>query len=205
MPFWLAATAVFFVLFVAVGVYSQRLYEAIDVVGLLKESSATFQRHFVGALAYRSLTGFVPWLGALATLWIAFARPGWSDRYLWSAAMVFTAMELATDAQLLFSRHGPSGAEHPYPNPLTVTGLIAYGSWLLIAAREGRPTPAKRALVVLFAIALLFMITFPLFAGYIRWVDIVGSTLFAGACFSAGIFVAQLCGVDLLNCDASAA
>lgn len=205
VPFWLAATGGLLVLFIAVGVYSERLYESIDLVGLLKAPISTFQRNLFGALAYRSLAVFIPWLGALATLWIAFARPGWSDRYLWSAAMVFTAMELATDAGQLFSRHGPSGTEHLYPNPLMVTGLIAYSSWLLIAAREGQPSPAKRVAEVLFVVALLFIIAFPLLAGYIRSVDIIGSILFAGACFSAGVFVAQLCGVDLFKRnDASA-
>lgn len=95
--------------------------------------------------------------------------------------------------------------EHLYPNPLMVTGLIAYGSWLLIAAREGQPSPAKRVAEVLFVIALLFIIAFPLLAGYIRAVDIIGSILFAGACFSAGVFVAQLCGVDLFKRDDASA
>src|SRR5580704_2502700 len=158
VPASLAAAGILFVLFIAVGVYSERLYETIDLFGLLKTPASTFQRNLIFALTYRSLVFFIPWLGALATLWIAFASPRWSDRYLWSAAMIFTAMELAADAQQLFSRHGPSGTEHLYPNALTVTGLIAYGSWLLIAAREPLPIPAKRMLGSLCTVVLLYVV-----------------------------------------------
>jgi hypothetical protein len=64
---------------------------------------------------------------------------------------------------------------------------------------------AKRALGAVCVLALLFTIAFPPIYGYIRLVDIIGSTLLAGACFSAGVFVAQLCGVDLFRPDNASA
>ncbi len=202
MPPWLAATGVLFVLFVVVGVYSERLYDALDLKLLLGHISlSTFERHFYGALALRTVLFFIPWIGALATIWVAFASPRWSDRALWSAAMIFTTAELSPFAQLLFSRHGPTGLEHLYPNPSVVTGLIAYGSWLMIVARGALSPLAKRILGAVCVLVLLFSIAFPPIYGYIRLVDVIGSILFAAACFSAGIFVAQLCGVDLFRPD----
>jgi hypothetical protein len=199
---WVVLSALLFALFVVAGIYSERLYDALDLKLLLGHISlSTFERHFYGALALRTVLFYIPWLGALATIWLAFASPRWSGRSLWSAAMIFTTAELSPFAQLLFSRHGPTGPEHPYPNPFVVTGLIAYSSWLLIVARGALSPLAKRVLGGVCVLVLLFTIAFSPIYGYIRLVDVVGSILFAGACFSAGIFVAQLCGVDLFRPD----
>jgi hypothetical protein len=200
VPPWLAAAGVFFVLFFGVGVYSERLYETIDLIGLSKTPASVFQHNVLMVLMYGALVLFIPALGALATLWAAFASPRWSDRYLWSAAMIFSAMEVAVVARQLFSRPGPSGTvEHLYPNPLIVTGLIAYGSWLLIAVRGALPIPVGRAMASVCAVALVFVVAFPLVTRGVRWIDIIGSILFAAACSCAGVFVAQLCGVDLFK------
>jgi hypothetical protein len=199
---WVVLSALLFALFAVVGVYSERLYDALDTRLLFGHISlTTLQRHFLGAVALRSVLLYIPWIGALATIWIAFASPRWSDRSLWSAAMIFTTAEVSPIAQLLFSRHGPTGPEHPYPNPFVVTGLIAYGSWLLIVAKGALSPLARRILGAACVLVLLFTIAFPLIYGYIRLVDVIGAIIFAGACFSAGIFVAQLCSVDLFRPD----
>jgi hypothetical protein len=201
VPPWLAAAGVFFALFLGVGVYSERLYETIDLIGLLKTPASVFQHNALMALMYGALALFIPALGALATLWAAFASPRWSDRSLWSAAMIFTVMELAGVAQQLFSRPGPSGTmEHLYPNLLIVTGLIAYGSWLLIAVRGTPPIPVRRTMASVCAAALVFVVALPLVTKGVRWIDVIGSILFAAACSCAGV-VAQLCGVDLFKRD----
>ncbi len=206
VPPWLAAAGVFFALFLGAGAYSERLYETIDLIGLLKAPASVFQHTALMALMYGDLALFIPALGALATLWAAFASPRWSDRFLWSAAMIFTAMELAAVAQQLFSRPGPSGTmEHLYPNPLIVTGLIAYGSWLLIAVRGTLPTPVRRTMASLCAAALVFVVALPLATRGVRWIDVIGSILFASACSCAGVFVAQLCGVGLFKRDSVSA
>jgi len=54
------------------------------------------------ALMYGAFVLPIPVLGALATLWAAFASSRWSDRYLWSAAMIFAAVELAAITQQFF-------------------------------------------------------------------------------------------------------
>jgi hypothetical protein len=206
VPTWLAAAGVFFALFLGVGAYSERLYETIDLIGLLKAPVSAFRHNALMALAYATFAIFIPDLGALATLWAAFASPRWSDRFLWSAAMIFTAMELAVLAQELFSRPGPSGAlEHLYPNPLIVTGLIAYGSWLLIAVRGTLPIPVKRTMATVCAAALVLVVAWPLGTRGVRWIDVIGSILFAAGCSCAGVFVAQLCGVDLFKRDGASA
>ncbi len=114
--------------------------------------------------------------------------------------MIFTAMELAALAQQFFSRPGPSGTmEHLYPNPLIVTGLIAYGSWLLIAVRETLPIPVRRTIASVCAAALVLVVALPLVTRGVRWIDVIGSILFAAACSCAGVLVAQVCGVDLFK------
>ena len=104
--------------------------------------------------------------------------------------------------QQVFPRPGPSGTvEHLYPNPLIVTGLTAYGSWLLIAVRGTLPIPVRRTIASVCAAALLLVVALPLVTRGVRWIDVIGSILFAAACSCAGVFVAQLCGVDLFKRD----
>jgi hypothetical protein len=202
---WLAAAVLLFVLFVVVGVYSEGLYETLDLIFFGHFSGTALERHLYGALVFRILMFYVPWLGALALIWAAFASPRWSDKTLWSSAMILTTAVLSPGAQLLFSRHTATGWQHLYPNSFVVTGLIAYGSWLLIVVRGTLRPLTKRALSLSCAFMLLFAIVFPLVGAYIRLVDIIGSILLAGAFFSAGVFVAQRCGVDLFIMDSAGA
>jgi hypothetical protein len=48
---------------------------------------------------------------------------------------------------------------------------------------------------------LLYVIAFPLIDPNVRAVDFAGAALFAGGLLSAGVFVAQRCGVDLFTRD----
>ena len=134
-------------------------------------------------------------------IWIAFASPRWSDRLLWGTAMIFTAIELGTDAIFFFSRAGTSGTLHTYPNPYAVTGFVAYGSWLLIIDRSALRPGVRVTLGMLCILALLFIVSYPLLSPYVRPIDMLGSGLLSAALFSLGIFVADRVGVTLFRRD----
>ncbi len=61
---WVVLTALLFALFVVVGVYSERLYDTLDLKLLLGHIPLSmFQRHFYGALALRTVLFYIPWIG----------------------------------------------------------------------------------------------------------------------------------------------
>ncbi len=117
---------------------------------------------------------------------------------LWSAAMIFTSLELAVVATYLFPHKAGGEVFHSYPRVSAVVGLIAYGSWLLIIPETTISIWLKRALSVVCVVALLAIVAYPLIDAYTRIVDTIGSVLFAGALFTLGIFVAGRVGVNLL-------
>jgi hypothetical protein len=202
VPPWAAAAAILFVLFVLVGLYSERFYDVLD----FRMPYWKIVRNVYSAGLGGALLDGVPLAGALVMIWAAFARPQWSDKSLWSAAMILTTLQLTSVVKLLFWRHEPEGwGQHPYPNLLATTGIVAYASWFMIAATGTlRPLP-KRIIEVLCVLAVIFCLSLPLLNSYIPPVDIVGSAIFAAACFCAGVFVAQLCGVDLFKREDEAA
>lgn len=196
---WLLAGIVLLVAFVALGFYSQSIHDALNLK-LLFSSASTIERELIA----RSIFGTVavlPELIGLVMLWVAFLSPRWSDKYLWSAAMIFTGLELSADAHGIFARTGWSGVQHTYPSPYAVTGLIAYGTWLLILAGSAIPLWRKRVFGTLCIIALLFIVSYPLIDPYVSPIDIAGSVLFAAACFAFGVFVAARVGVNLFLHD----
>jgi hypothetical protein len=130
-------------------------------------------------------------------LWIAFLSPRWSDRMLWSAAMIFTAFELAADVSYLFPHRSGGEVFRTYPRVSAVVGLIAYGSWLLIIPESRVNAWVKRALSAVCVLAIATIVVYPLIDAYTRIVDIIGSVLFAGALFTLGVFVARRVGVNL--------
>src|SRR6185312_11238715 len=139
------------------------------------------------------ITHLVPYVGAIVMVWLALARPQWSDRFLWSAALILTSAELAPFAAMPF--HHPGGSAElivpPYPNPATVTGLIGFGTWLLIVDRGNLSPNPKRALGILMILGLLTALVGAVFAGYGRLIDAGGALLFAGACWCYGVFLAE--------------
>ncbi|MGA7201618.1 MAG: hypothetical protein WBX26_07300 [Candidatus Cybelea sp.] len=131
-------------------------------------------------------------------VWIAFVSPRWSDRALWGAAMTLTAFVLAANLQACF----PPMADifgRTYPDISATTGLVAYGSWLVIL-RESSLSAVARVLLTTFSLfALLVTVAFPLIDPDVRVVDIVGPLLLAGGIFTFGIFVADRVGVNVLS------
>ncbi len=117
---------------------------------------------------------------------------------LWSAAMIFTADELATDAMYIFAHRAAGEVLYSYPSVSAVVGLVAYGSWLLIIPVSTLPAWAKRVLIAICALAILAIVAYPALDAYTRTVDTIGAILFAGALFTLGIFVARRVGVNLL-------
>jgi len=147
----------------------------------------------------------IPVLSALVMLWISFLSPRWSDRMLWSAAMIFTAYELAADATYIFPYNAGAEVHHIYPSISAVVGLVAYGSWLLIIPVSTLSTWVKRALSAVCVLALLVIVAYPAIDAYTRTVDTIGAVLFAGALFTLGMFVANRVGVNLLGrCEPAA-
>ncbi len=132
-------------------------------------------------------------------LWITFLSPRWSDRTLWGAAMILTALELAGDASFLFPHKEAGEVMRTYPRFPTVVGLIAYGSWLLIIPGSTLSPWMKRVLTIACALALLIIIGYPAIDAYTRVIDTIGSIIFAAFLFSVGLFVANRVGVNLLS------
>jgi hypothetical protein len=147
---------------------------------------------------FNGITIDIPILSGVVMLWISFLNPRWSDRTLWSAAMIFTAYEVAAEGSWLFPRVAPDGMLYTYPNVGAVVGLVAYGSWLLILRESTLSGWLKRVLSGLCALAVLAILAYPAINAYTRMVDLAGSLLLAGALFALGIFVARRVGVDLL-------
>ena len=196
----------FLLAFAALGVYSQSVHEPARRFALLARWEAptlSYARATFVEAVFTTLTYWVPALSALVMLWIAFLSPRWSDRTLWSAAMIFTAYELAADGAHFFVRRSPDGMIHTYPNVSAVVGLIAYGGWLLVLRESTLPAWLKRLLSGLCLLAVLAILAYPAINAYTRVVDLAGSILFAGALFALGIFVARRVGVDLLARNAT--
>lgn len=188
--------------FAALGFYSQTVHEPARSFALLAKWESGFFGPRIANLAAGSfglIMVVIPSLSALVMLWIAFLTPRWSDRALWSAAMIFTADELALDVSYLFHHHTADGWLHTYPRAYAVTGLVAYGGWLLVIQGSSLSPPLKRVLSVLCVLALLLVVAYPAIDAYTRVVDTLGSVLFAGFLFTLGIVVAQRVGVDLLS------
>ncbi|MFY9631393.1 MAG: hypothetical protein WAJ94_07255 [Candidatus Cybelea sp.] len=196
----------FLVAFAALGVSSQSVHEPARRFALLARWETpipSYARATSVDAAFTTLTYWVPALSGLVMLWIAFLSPRRSDRTLWSAAMIFTAYELAADGAHFFARRSPDGMIHTYPNVAAVVGLIAYGGWLLILRESTLPVWLKRLLSGLCLLAVLVILAYPAINAYTRTVDLAGSVLFAGSLFALGIFVARRVGVDLLARNAS--
>lgn len=192
---WLIAALLLIAAFVALGFWSQHLQD-----GPLEAS--TIMRGAYASVAFNWVFALIPQFSALVMIWLAFARPGWSDRFLWSAAMILTANELASLAALLFPSASSTNATlHLYPLPHAVLGIVAYSSWLLIVDRSAMESTKKQILGLLCIIALLIIAAFPLINPYMRFIDIAGSFLFAGVCLALGKLFADKVGVDLLRRD----
>lgn len=197
---WVSVALVF--VFVALGVYSESLHEPARRFALLSGSEASLRGYAIMMVAratFQLVMGWVPVLTGIVMLWVSFLSPRWSDRTLWSAAMIFTAYELSADATYLFSHKVAGEVVRTYPQESAVVGLIAYGSWLLIIPETSLPAWLKRALTALCALAVLAIVFYPAIDAYIRVVDTIGSVLFAGALFTLGIAVANRVGVSLLR------
>jgi hypothetical protein len=201
VPKWIWFSAILFVAFLALGVYSQRVHEAPRSFALL----SPLTRGLYGMLVFRALIptfdfviAGIPLLSAVVMLWIAFASPRWSDRTLWGAAMTFTAFVLALNLQYCF--HPIAGeVVRTYPDIAAVVGLVAYGSWLLILRESTLSTAIRRLLSAVCVLAVLAVVGYPLIDPYTRTIDIVGAIALAGALFALGIFVAGRVGVNLLG------
>ena len=198
-PVWVSIA--FLLTFTALGVYSQSVHEPVRRFALLARWETPVPSYakamFVGA-AFTTLMYALPALSALVMLWISFLNPRWSDRMLWSAAMIFTAYELAADGAHFFPRGSPDGVIYTYPNVAAAVGLIAYGSWLLVL-RDSAPSGwLRRVLGALCVLAILAIVAYPAINAYTRAIDLARSVLFAGALFTLGILVARRVGVDLL-------
>jgi len=196
---WLLAGIALLVAFVALGLYSQTIHESL--IPRLYDSASTIRRSMYGKYIFVGIMGLIPGLSGLVMIWIAFLSPRWSDRFLWSAAMIFTGVELGLDANQVFTRAGWAGTTHTYPSPYAVTGLLAYSSWLLIIDRSAMQLWKKRVLGTLCILALLGVLTYPLINSWVNPIDIAGSVLFAASCFCFGVFVATRIGVNLFQHD----
>jgi hypothetical protein len=99
--------------FAALGVYSESVHETTRHFALLSRwERGIFNVPGLIGSTFQMIMGAVPGLSALIMLWISFLSPRWSDRMLWSAAMIFTAFELAADVNYLFPHN--SGGEVPF-------------------------------------------------------------------------------------------
>ena len=205
VPRLLWVSVVLLIAFAALGIYSQSIHETTRGFALLSRwEGGAFRGYVVRTLAwsgFEEIMGSVPLLSGLVMLWISFLSPRWSDRMLWSAAMVFTAYELALDATYLFPHNAGGEVYRSYPRVSAVVGLIAYGSWLLIIPATTLPAWLKRLLSAVCVLALMAIAAYPVIDAYTRAVDTLGSILFAGALFALGVFVAGRVGVNLLRRD----
>lgn len=202
VPLLLWVSIAFWCAFIALGFYSQSVHETMRPYALL----ATFEQRLLGGYlarlvgeAFQSVMGSTPVLSGLVMLWIAFLSPRWSDRMLWSAAMIFTSYELALDATYLFPHKEMGEVLHPFPRVSAVVGLVAYGGWLLILPASMLPIWLKRTLMAVSALAVLTIVAYPLIDAYTRTIDTLGAIAFALALFSLGLFVAGRVGVNLLS------
>jgi hypothetical protein len=201
VPRWIWASAILFIAFFALGVYSQAIHEAPRNFALL----SPLAQSLYGTLVLRALRATldlliagVPVLGAVVMVWIAFLSPRWSDRTLWGAAMTFTAFELAVNLQYCFSHQVAGEVVRTYPNIYAVVGLVGYGSWLLVLRGSALPAGMRRLLSAICVFALLAIVVYPLIDPYARVVDIAGAVLLAGALFALGIYAAGRVGVNML-------
>lgn len=202
MPNWVWVSAILFVAFLVLGVYSQGVHEKPRGFALLWR----FERGVYGMLAVRALEATfdflisgVPIFSAVVMLWIAFVSPRWSDRTLWGAAMTFTTAALGTNLQYCFHHTVAGEVVRTYPNAFAAVGLVAYGSWLLILRESTLSAGVRRLLSACCVVALLAILAYPVIDPYIRTIDLAGSVALAGSMFALGIFVADRVGVNLLG------
>jgi hypothetical protein len=203
VPRLLWVSVVLLAAFVAFGIYSQSIHETTRGFALLSRWEGSIYRGYAFRMlawsGFEAIMGSVPVLSGLVMLWISFLSPRWSDRMSWSAAMIFTAYELALDATYFFPHNASGEVYRSYPRVSAVVGLIAYGSWLLIIPVSTLPTWLKRLLSSVCVLALMAIVLYPAIDAYTRAVDTLGSILFAGALFALGVFVAGRVGVNLLR------
>ena len=148
--------------------------------------------------AFSGVSMVVPSIAAIAFVWMAFVRPGWSDRLLWSTALILTVALAASVARLAFANRTSLHGIGMYPNAAAAVGAIAYGTWLMIADRSSW-APWRRVLTATLCLSALAAIAaYPLVSKTVRFVDFAGSFIFAAAFFTLGGFIANRAGVDIM-------
>jgi hypothetical protein len=157
---------------------------------------------YVNATLY-TIALALPALLAIAMVWIGFARPQWSDRLMWSAAMVLTSAELTPLASLPFRIEGHGVWPFPhYPSAELVSGFLAYSCLFFVVApcaAEGRRIP----LAIIGGAALVALIAFAPLTRSIRYIDFAGSLLFAATLFAFGVALAEQLGINLFRREQS--
>jgi threonine/homoserine efflux transporter RhtA len=120
--------------------------------------------------------------------------------------VILSSIELAAFASLPFTSFATLGrgvAFAHYPNAVIVTGVLAYGSWFLLAERSALGSRVRVPLAVAGILGFAGTLGFALLTESMRPIDYAGSFLFAGACWAFGIAVAERFGVDLFRRDAA--
>lgn len=139
----------------------------------------------------------IPLLAAVALVWAAFVRPQWSERALFSAALIVTAaFILAGVPQQVFYRL----FHISYGNDWVMMGVVSYGPWFLFACALNKPFAAALCVV-----ALLACFVAPLLIGYVEvfarygagLTDVIGSGLLGAAIVAAGAAVAEKVGAQV--------
>jgi hypothetical protein len=142
----------------AVGILSAIAFVALSRIHVAKSDGDIINLMEHHPVLYRAFFAFhasnaVLQIAAIAAVWVALLRPGWSDRLLWCAATTLSA-------SLVIVATIPRGF---YRDDFATIAIIGFTSWSIVAWYSSMP-PAWRAIVsaacmamVAFACALPFL------------------------------------------------
>jgi len=198
---WVIIALALFVAWFAVGIVAIR-YPALDffVRHRLTSSTNLLPYQILGMLG-ETVAYAVPALAGIGLIWAAFIRPQWSERALFSAALIVSAMFFLFGVpQAIFGFF----FHRSYGNNWSMIGTVAYVPWFVMARALHKPVAAALCLA-----ALLICFVFPIVIGYTdvlarfgaTLLDVIGGGLLGAALVAAGMAVAEKVGARVFSAD----
>jgi len=196
---WVIIALALFVAWFAVGIVAIR-YPALDffVRHRLTSSTNLLPYQILGMLG-ETVAYAVPALAGIGLIWAAFIRPQWSERALFSAALIISAVFFVAGAsQSIFSHF----FHHSYGNDGAMIGTVTYWPWFLMARARVKPVLAACCVTAL-AMCFVFPVTVKYIDSYAgfgaTFPDVLGSALLGGAVVAAGMVVAEKVGAQVFG------
>lgn len=166
-----------------------------DLTAPSRTGSSGLLLHILGAIE-----GELPLVLVMCFVWTALIRRSGRERLLLVVGVYLSGLELRPlIADALHTGGHLVGSAYRYPNITAFYATIVYGGLVFAIDRSAIPVGPRRVFGITAFCGMIAGWTFPIWAGYARVPDILGSIAFAATLFALGIALAQFAKVDLVD------